>query len=76
MITKVFLTLGGTILLCASVIGGTGPLTVPPHATEWLPSISGLTHPAFLDGMSESGRLLLLGIGFVVLGRRVRRKSR
>lgn len=55
---KLLLTLSGLMLLYASVAAGAGTLIGPRH----------------LLSLPEPGGLLILGIGFVLLANRLRRK--
>ena len=72
---KTWSTLGASVLLCASVVSGTGPLMVSSHAVGWLPSANALRRLPSIEPLSEPAGLLLLGLGSVVLARRVRRKG-
>jgi hypothetical protein len=63
-------------LLFASVVNNAASLPVSTHAAIWIPSVNLFGHLPSMDVLSEPARLLFLGVGFVVLGRQVRRKSR
>jgi len=56
---RVFLTFGGLMLLCASVVSAAGTLIGPAH----------------VQSLSEPTGLLVLGAGFVLLAHPVRRKK-
>jgi hypothetical protein len=60
---RTVLTLAALMLLFASVTSGAGSIGVPAQT-----GFHALT-------LSEPGELVLLGVGFVLLGRQLRRKN-
>ena len=70
------LVLMGSMLLCASVANGAGPFMVAERArsAHWLPAEPLLAHVAPIVPKSEPAGLLLLGCGFVIVSRQLRRK--
>jgi len=68
---KILLALGGSVLLCASVVSGAGPI-VSAHPAVWFPSVGSLGQLS----MSEPAGLLLLGAGLTLLARPARRRHR
>jgi len=63
---KVVLTLTGLMLLFAAVANGAGSLIVSTQAHAHMPSLHHLSEPA---------GLVVLGLGFVLLSKQVRRRK-
>lgn len=71
---KVVVTLTGSVLLCASMIGEAGTLKPPVNPALWLAFVPNLGHLVPFASVPEPAWLLLLGVGFVFLAHPTRRK--